>query len=98
MTLSKRKLWPFCQPVLPEFPVFLIETYRNKTVVILEFIDQLPQKNLARVHNLTPSFDINHKDFNFFHSSCCFYYILLFVYCSLSVLTFGALSEVQEVH
>ena len=100
MTSSKRKLWRFCQLVFPEFSVFPIETYRNQlkkeTAVILIFIDQLPQ-NLAKVHNLVPSFDINHKNFKFFYSSYCLHCILLFAFVRL-LFNFDALSEVQEVH
>ena len=56
---------PFCQPVLLEFPVFSIETYRKKeTAVILKRTDQLPQ-NLARIHNLVGSLIEVIKIFNF---------------------------------
>ena len=95
MTSSKQKLWPFCQLVLSEFSVFPIESFRGKeTAVIPKCINQLHQ-NLAKVHNLVPSFDVNHKNFQFFYSYNCFRIairILLFVFCS----NFDALSGYKK--
>ena len=39
MTSSKRKLWPFCQPILLELSVFPIETQRKKK--LLYFLNPL---------------------------------------------------------
>ena len=42
---------------------------------------------MPREHSFVPSFDINHKNVEFFCSSYCFDCTLLFVYCSYFVLT-----------
>ena len=89
MTSSERKLGPFCQG-------FLLETYRKRTAITLECIYQLPQ-NLTRVHNLVHSFDTDYKNFNFFYSSYCFYYFLLFVFCS-NFNSFKGISLIQTIN
>ena len=87
MTSSIQKLWPLCKPVLLQFPMFPIESYRKKEIaVILKCIDQLPQ-NSVRIHNLVGSFDRSHKNFEFFYSSYCLHCFLLLIYCPSFVST-----------
>ena len=95
MTSIIQKLWPFCQLVPLEFPLFPIEK-EKETAVILKHIDEFPP-NLAKVHNLVGSLIevIKISIFLFFLLFPLFSIVhLLPVLCS----NFDTPSEVQDVH